>query len=259
MRFSDVLRTAFGQIRANLLRSVFTLLGIIVSVAFLVAVVAVIQGMNSYVSENIANAMVGANAFQVRRTPINVGLVEDEAIRKMARRPRVTERDAAVVASAIPEAEAVSIQSGWPTPRADVVWEGRTLGDVLIFGVTPGYQIVQDYHFTSGRPLNDVDVTVMDFLDADFSPGGLGVFDMLCEHTFFCAIEPGDRDRYVAAAARALRSGGKLFGAFLDFDNAVLIPHLGSATVETRAAMATLAARNTVAVLDGRQPLTPVT
>jgi putative ABC transport system permease protein len=154
----DVLRTALAQIRANLLRSIFTLLGIIVSVAFLVAVVAVIQGMNSYVSENIANAMVGSNAFQVRRTPINVGLVEDEEIRKMARRPRVTDRDAAMVAEALPEALAVSVQSGWPTPRADVVWNGRTLGDVLIFGVTPGYQVVQDYRFTSGRPLSDVDV-----------------------------------------------------------------------------------------------------
>ena len=158
MLLSDVLRTAFTQIRANLLRSIFTLLGIIVSVAFLVAVVAVIQGMNSYVSDNLANAMVGSNSFQVRRTPISVGLIEDEEIRKMARRPRITDRDAAVVAEALPEALAVAAQSGWPTPRADVVWNGRTLGDVLIFGVTPGYQVVQDYRFTSGRPLSDVDV-----------------------------------------------------------------------------------------------------
>lgn len=44
----------------------------------------------------------------------------------------------------------------------------------------------------------------------------------------------------------------------LDLDNAVLVPHLGSATVETRTAMAELAARNVVAVLDGRDPVTPV-
>ncbi len=44
-----------------------------------------------------------------------------------------------------------------------------------------------------------------------------------------------------------------------DLDNAVLIPHLGSATIETRAAMATLAARNTVAVLSGQPALTPIT
>jgi glyoxylate reductase len=44
----------------------------------------------------------------------------------------------------------------------------------------------------------------------------------------------------------------------LDLDNAVLTPHLGSATVETRAAMAELAARNAISVLRGKGPLTPV-
>jgi glyoxylate reductase len=45
----------------------------------------------------------------------------------------------------------------------------------------------------------------------------------------------------------------------LALDNAVLVPHLGSATVETRDAMAVLAARNVVEVLAGREPITPVT
>ena len=44
----------------------------------------------------------------------------------------------------------------------------------------------------------------------------------------------------------------------LEHENVVLMPHIGSATVETRAAMADLAARNALAVLDGRRPLTPV-
>ena len=44
MRFADVITTALQQIRVNKLRSFFTLLGIIVSVAFLVAVVAIISG-----------------------------------------------------------------------------------------------------------------------------------------------------------------------------------------------------------------------
>ena len=45
----------------------------------------------------------------------------------------------------------------------------------------------------------------------------------------------------------------------LGLDNVVLSPHLGSATVETRTAMATLAARNAISVLSGQGPLTPVT
>ena len=75
-----------------------------------------------------------------------------------------------------------------------------------------------------------------------------------------------------AALAAALRDG-VIAGAALDvfenepevhpdlvgLDNAVLVPHLGSATVETRTAMAELAAENVLAVLAGEDPPTPVT
>ena len=40
----------------------------------------------------------------------------------------------------------------------------------------------------------------------------------------------------------------------LELDNVALLPHLGSATVETRTAMAMLAADNALAVLSGEQP-----
>jgi glyoxylate reductase len=74
-----------------------------------------------------------------------------------------------------------------------------------------------------------------------------------------------------AALAAALRDG-VIAGAGLDvfehepevhpdllpLDNVVLIPHLGSATVETRTAMAMLAAHNAIAVLRGKEPPTPV-
>ena len=44
----------------------------------------------------------------------------------------------------------------------------------------------------------------------------------------------------------------------LALDNVLLVPHLASATTETRTAMADLAAENVRAVLEGRPPLTPV-
>jgi putative ABC transport system permease protein len=122
MRFADVINTALEQIRVNKLRSFFTLLGIIVSVAFLVAVVAIISGMNAYVKENLASALIGANTFQVRRTPIRIGLFDDDEWRKLQRRPRITESDAEAVMVAVPEAVAVSMQTGWPVPIADIVW-----------------------------------------------------------------------------------------------------------------------------------------
>jgi glyoxylate reductase len=44
----------------------------------------------------------------------------------------------------------------------------------------------------------------------------------------------------------------------LALENVLLAPHLGSGTIETRTAMADLAAENAIAVLSGRPPLTPV-
>jgi glyoxylate reductase len=74
-----------------------------------------------------------------------------------------------------------------------------------------------------------------------------------------------------AALLEALRAG-TIAGAALDvyefepkitpglekLDNVILCPHLGNATVETRDAMAALAARNIIAVLKGGRPLTCV-
>jgi hypothetical protein len=41
-----------------------------------------------------------------------------------------------------------------------------------------------------------------------------GRYDWIFEHTFFCAIDPALRDRYVAVAARLLRRRGRLLGVF---------------------------------------------
>ncbi len=74
-----------------------------------------------------------------------------------------------------------------------------------------------------------------------------------------------------AALADALREGAiaaagldvfedepHVLPALLDLENAVLVPHIGSATIETRTAMAELAARNAIAVATGEEPPTPV-
>ena len=158
MPFAEALRLALQAIWGAKLRSFFTLLGIIVSVGFLVVVVAVIQGMNAYVTENLTGAMIGTNAFQVRRSPISVGLLSDEEVKAIARRPLITPEDAEAVREALPNAEAVALQSGWPPPTSDVSYRNRTVGNVVIFGVTPPYQIVQDYQMLAGVPLTEPDV-----------------------------------------------------------------------------------------------------
>jgi putative ABC transport system permease protein len=157
MHFFEAIAQALDAAWSHKLRSFFTLVGIIVSVAFLIAVVAIIQGMNAYVRDRIGGAIVGVNAFQVRRTPLAGGLIDDEEWKAIQRRPIIAPEDVPIVERAIPDAFAVGLQSGWPTPQADVVWGDRTVGDVQMFGVNAPYQVVQDYTFAAGDPLTDVD------------------------------------------------------------------------------------------------------
>ena len=74
-----------------------------------------------------------------------------------------------------------------------------------------------------------------------------------------------------AALAAALKNGDikgagldvyefepRIFPALMTMKNVVLLPHIGSATVETRSKMAETAARNVMAVLGGKAPLNPI-
>lgn len=67
------------------------------------------------------------------------------------------------------------------------------------------------------------------------------------------------RERLIAGAALDVyEKEPAVHPELLPLENALLIPHLASATTETRTAMADLAVSNVLAVLDGRPPLTPV-
>lgn len=61
-----------------------------------------------------------------------------------------------------------------------------------------------------------------------------------------------------AAALDVYEREPNVLPALFDLDNVVLAPHIGSATRETRTAMADLAVRNVIAVLGGQPPLTPL-
>jgi glyoxylate reductase len=68
------------------------------------------------------------------------------------------------------------------------------------------------------------------------------------------------RNRSIAGAGLdVFEEEPKVNPGLLDLDNVVLLPHLGSATIETRTAMAMLASSNVLAVLRGDSPLTPIT
>lgn len=76
------------------------------------------------------------------------------------------------------------------------------------------------------------------------------------EAALVAALEAGE---IAGAGLDVFEKEPEVHAGLLGRDDVVLIPHLGSATVETRTAMATLAARNAIAILAGDAPLTPVT
>jgi glyoxylate reductase len=67
------------------------------------------------------------------------------------------------------------------------------------------------------------------------------------------------KERLIAGAALdVFQNEPAVHAGLLPLENVVLSPHLGSATRETRTAMADLAVRNVIEVLAGKTPLTPV-
>jgi glyoxylate reductase len=73
------------------------------------------------------------------------------------------------------------------------------------------------------------------------------------------ALAKALRERRIAGAGLdVFEQEPTVHADLLDLENVLLLPHIGSATVETRTAMAQLAVDNCLAILHGKRPLTPV-
>lgn len=75
------------------------------------------------------------------------------------------------------------------------------------------------------------------------------------EQALCTALKEG---RIAGAALDVYENEPAFVAGLAELKNVVMVPHIGSATLETRNAMAALAANNILAVLGGGEPLTPV-
>jgi putative ABC transport system permease protein len=145
----ETLRIALDTLRAHKLRTVLTLLGVILAVTTLVAVISVLNGLNVYVATKVAN--LGANAFVIDR----IGIVTNfEDWNKARKRPPFDMtaynalRDGMTLASGI-----AAVQENFGDVRA-----GRELSeDVDIVGATPKYTEIEDIDVSTGRLLTQID------------------------------------------------------------------------------------------------------
>jgi len=59
MSLLEAVRLALGTLRVQKLKSFFTLIGVTISVMFLIAVVSIVQGMNRFVEVDFAGKFLG--------------------------------------------------------------------------------------------------------------------------------------------------------------------------------------------------------
>ena len=155
MPLFEAVRLALSQLRVQKLKSFFTLLGVTISVMFLIAVVSIVEGMGRYVEQDFAAKFLGVNTFNVRRFPdINTDVTEAEW-RAWQRRPRITPVDGYAIRDALPP------EAGWALH--DVSWsmgtsEFRNGGpQVLAQAVTPDFFKIKDLVIEKGRAFTEVD------------------------------------------------------------------------------------------------------
>lgn len=134
-------RSAVRALRANLLRSALTMLGIVVGVAAVIAMVAVGSGAQTQVAEQIRS--LGSNLLLVQPGSTMQGETRLGAGSKHS----LTEEDADAIASEVP-----GVLAAAPTVAGDAhLVHGTSNWSSLVGGVTPSYLIARDWNVEEGR------------------------------------------------------------------------------------------------------------
>ncbi len=157
MPFREAVRLALQVIWAQKMKSGFSAIGVFIGVMFLIAVVSVLEGVDKYMTENVVEAFMGLNTFQLRQRP---DFVADDVPREQwlawRRREPITYDDADAVIAAI---TSVPVQWAWEsTTGMDVEVDGRRIQSVRIVAATDGYFDIKGYDMASGRPFTAQEV-----------------------------------------------------------------------------------------------------
>jgi putative ABC transport system permease protein len=148
MSLLEAIRLALGQIRAQKLKSFFTLLGVTIGVMFLIAVVSIVEGMSKYMEEDFAGRLLGANTFTLRRFPWFGNNVTDEEWKEWQRRPRLYQADVDLVRGALPAGTRYGVESG-EFIRASTPYARPRQVDA--HAVEGDYFRIKNYNLTQGR------------------------------------------------------------------------------------------------------------
>lgn len=216
MQIFESIRLALAQIRVQKLKSFFTLVGVMISVTFLIAVVSIVQGMSVYVEQDFAGKFLGINTFNLRPYPdINTGNVTDEQWKEWQRRPKISVDDAMAVKAALPDGARWAIQDvKWMNVGSDYASGGA---QVLAEAATTQIFQIKDLQVVQGRMFGDQE----DALGADVVVIG----DAIAEQ-YFPNLDPLGRTlkvgRFPFQVVGVLAHQGTVFG--LNLDRQVIAP-----------------------------------
>jgi putative ABC transport system permease protein len=147
----ESIRLALASIWANKLRSLLTLLGNIVAVSSIIAVVSLIQGMNSAVSNAIVSDL-GADTFTVQRRGITRNADDFERQRN---NPVVTLQEAVAVRRYGTTIASVMAQA---EQRSTVAYRTEELRTIQIQGVTAEYVDFSIFDADRGRMISPMEI-----------------------------------------------------------------------------------------------------
>jgi len=215
MHLWEGVRLAFQQIRSEKLKSMFSLLGVILGVMFLIVVVTVVEGLDRYVREDFTSQVFGVNTVTLRRwQQVNINTSREEW-RARNRRPFLTSDDADAIRAQLSVPARVAVES---TTGSSVVGDnGRTATGVQIMGASPEIFAIRDLDMREGRAF-----TVQE------SEAGRPVIVIGSEtaERVFEGLEPVGRSLRVRGfpyrVVGVLEERGSLFGQSLD--NIVVAP-----------------------------------
>jgi putative ABC transport system permease protein len=152
MNTLEAIRIALQSLWANKLRSVLTLLGVVIAVATVIAVETFVNGINGYVAEKIFN--LGADVFIVSKAP-NVITNVDQFL-DSEKRKNIHYEDFLAVQEACTACKNLGVSVRQNNVR--VKYNEQNSNDTTARGWTPGMTAIYDLDLKSGRSLTEADV-----------------------------------------------------------------------------------------------------
>jgi putative ABC transport system permease protein len=153
MNFAEAIRIALQSLWANKLRSILTLLGVMIGVADVIAVVTFVSGLNTYFAEKVFN--LGTDVFIVFK--VSPAVTNVDHFLEGEKRKDLTMEDYQAVREACKSCEYVG--ASLRNFTGHVRYGEQSISDAWVQGLTPTMAPIFDLDLRAGRMLNDTDLS----------------------------------------------------------------------------------------------------